>query len=123
MRNCLSTGFELPAPSLLRSFDFAVLTILHVLIIFLDSFAKGDFKSAEAAANDYSRLVSDDYDNEGQSIDNLNIDSAEFQFVNEAGTTCSSSNEHDNRTLFYIGLVFYELLSGGELPQSSLNDQ
>jgi hypothetical protein len=33
MRNCLSTGFELPTPSLLRSFDFAVLTILHALVI------------------------------------------------------------------------------------------
>jgi hypothetical protein len=61
-----------PDPEIARELDSRVET-------FLDSFAKGDFKSAEAAANDYSRLVSDDYDNEGQSIDYLNIDSAEFR--------------------------------------------
>jgi hypothetical protein len=34
MRNYISTGFDLPTPSLLRSFFFfAFLTILHVLVI------------------------------------------------------------------------------------------
>eukprot|EP00956_Cyclotella_meneghiniana_P029963 scaffold74360_cov68-Cyclotella_meneghiniana.AAC.3 len=89
---------------------------------------------AQAAAADYSRMVSGDQANSkkehlnndsvsSRAVDYLSIDYVEIISKESSYKGIIDLTENNyNRQLFSLGLVLYEVLSGGEAPPSTLQD-
>ena len=100
---------------------------------FLNSFQAGDYKAAEifaqrASNGDFNSTSSRDTNASGDkllAVKDLNyfsIESAEIRCRKSASATYTCRDEVTNKLqqIYYLGLVFYQLFSGGEAPPSSL---
>lgn len=94
--------------------------------------ANGYAQPAQEATVDYSRMISSDqatsteehlnsFDG-SRAIDYLSIDSVEIVSTESSYKGIDPTEKNDNQQLFSLGLVLYEIFSGGEVPPSALQD-
>jgi hypothetical protein len=83
---------------------------------------KEDQQPSQFAKGDQMDLGSASDSSELDDVDYLNVDSVEFRYHSDPSTIATGNLNDETQRIFYLGLVLYELFSGGHRPPAEVKD-